>query len=213
MRSIILSLCVSLLLCLFAAPVSFGQKNSTGSIKGKVRGEGGGSIEGVAVTVRQGEREVSSAATNAKGEFVVANLPAGSYTFIFRKPGLRVGTIQNVEVIAGKTRALRDRLILPVDEGSLAFVRGSVFDLAGRSVSGAAIEIVRINPDGTTRRVNGRFSDATGEFSFRVRPERSVYRITAKHSGAEPVSKEVEVEGAMIYRVALTLRPRTGDGN
>lgn len=196
-----------------AVPDFVAQKRSTGSIKGKVRAEDGDSIGGVTVTARQGERELSSAVTNSKGEFLVANLPTGTYTFVFRKPGLRVGTIQNVEVAAGKTRGLRDRLILPVDEGSLAFVRGSVFDPAGRSVRGAAIEIMRVNADGTARRIDGRLSDATGEFSFRVLPERAVYRVTVKRSGAEPVSKEVEVEGAMIYRVALTLRPRTGDSN
>ncbi len=208
-RTIILVLCVGLLLGFFAIPDLAAQKNrSTGGVKGKVREEDGGRIAGVTVTARQGEREVASAVTNAKGEFALANLPAGSYNLVFRKPGLRVGTMQNVEVSGGKTRSLSDRLILPIDEGALAFVRGSVFDPAGRSVPGATIEIVRVNADGTTRRINGRFSDATGEFSFRVQPERALYRVTAKRSGAETVSKEVEVEGAMIYRVALTLQPR-----
>lgn len=189
------------------------QEAAGGAIKGKVRGENGASADGVTVTARQGERDVSSTTTNAKGDFIVGNLPAGVYTFVFRKPGLRVGTIQGVEVKTGKTRSLRDRLILPIDEGTLAFVRGSVFDPTGRSVPGASIEIARVNADGTARRFDGRLSDATGSFAFRLDPQRGTYRITAKRDGAAQVSKDVEIDGAMTYRVALTLQPRAASAN
>lgn len=178
-----------------------------GSVKGKVRTEDGAGVAGATVTARRGEQDVASATTNPKGDFRV-DLPAGTYTLVFRKPGLRVGTMQNIEVAAGKSRSLRDRLILPVDEGSLAFVRGSVFDPAGRSVPGARIELARVAPDGSQRRVAERMSDATGSFAFRVAPEAATYRVTVRRAGAETATKDVEVEGAVVYRVALTLTPR-----
>lgn len=202
-------LSLSLALTLGVASIASAQSGGTGAIKGKVRGEEGASAEGVTVTARQGERDVASAQTNRKGEFVIANLAAGSYALAFRKPGLRVGTMQSVVVEAGKTRSLRDRLFLPVDEGSIAFLRGSVFDSNGRSVPGARIEISRLQPDGTARRFDARISDSTGSFAFRLATERSTYRVTARHpSAAAPISKDVEVESAMTYRVALTLSPR-----
>lgn len=201
-------LALSLLLSSGVAPSAGAQTSKPGAIKGKVRGEEGGSVEGVTVTARQGERDVASAQTNRKGEFAITNLPAGAYGLSFRKPGLRVGTMQNVVVEAGKTRSLRDRLYLPVDEGSIAFLRGSVFDTNGRSVPNAQIEISRLQPDGTARRFDARLTDSKGSFDFRLATQYGTYRVTARHPRAEPVSKDVEVESAMTYRVALTLRPR-----
>jgi protocatechuate 3,4-dioxygenase beta subunit len=154
----------------FAPRVVGAQGVKTGAIKGKVRGEEGGSVDGVTVTARQGERDVASAQTNRKGEFVITNVPAGSYALAFRKPGLRVGTMQNVVVEAGKTRSLRDRLYLPVDEGSIAFLRGSVFDSNGRSVPGARIEIARLNSDGTARRFDARLPTRQAHSPFASRP-------------------------------------------
>ena len=212
-RILILTLSCCLALDVAAAPSFFAQKSTTGAVKGKVREENGKSVGGVTVIAQQDERDIASVLTNGKGEFTLINLPAGSYKLVFRKLGLRVGTIQGVVVEAGKTRGLRDRLVLPEDEGSITLVRGSVFDENGRSVRGAAIEIARVSGDGTTRRFDGRLSDSMGEFAFRVAPTRALYRVTAKRSGAEPVSKDVEVDGVSTYRVALTLRPRTASAN
>jgi hypothetical protein len=36
-------------------------------------------------------------------------------------------------------------------------------------------------------------------------PDRGDYRVTVKADGAEPVSKDVAVDGAAIYRIALSL--------
>ncbi len=211
-RFLILSLSIALAFGFVFASDLTAQSKTMGTVKGKVRDADGASVAGATVTAQQNERDVASAMTNSKGEFTLANLAAGSYTLVFRKPGLQVGTMQNVEVVRGKTRSLRDRLVLPVDEGSLAFVRGSVFDSEGRSLPGVRVELARVAPDGAARRVVNRLSDSTGAFAFRVSPERGVYRVTAKRNGAEPISKDVEVEGAMVYRVALTLQPRA-NGN
>lgn len=55
---------------------------------------------------------------------MLGNLKPGVYAVVFR-PGQGSVIIDNVEVQAGKTRSLRERT-LPVDIGSIAFVRGSV---------------------------------------------------------------------------------------
>ena len=39
--------------------------------------------------------------------------------------------MEDIEVKAGKTRSLGDRLILTIDEGSIAFLSGSVFNADG----------------------------------------------------------------------------------
>jgi hypothetical protein len=180
-------------------------QDKTGAIKGKVRVEQG-SPGGVAVILLDGEREVTRAATDKKGEFTIAHILPGVYGVKFRKPGLSVGSIDGLEVKGGKTRALHD-LILGVDEGSIAFLRGSVFTESGRSVPGVRIELARILSENSVQKIDARVTGETGEFVFRLSPETAKYRVTAKAEGAQLVSKDVEIDSAAVYRVALTLKP------
>ena len=184
----------------------FSQDKSTGGIKGKVRVETG-SPDGVTILVRQGEREVKRQVTDKSGSFLIQRLPPGIYGLTFRKPGLSVGTVEGLEVKAGKTRSLGDRLILTIDEGSIAFLRGSVFNEGGRSVARVRVELAKIQEDGSAKKIDSRVTNETGSFVFRLRPEAAKYRVTAKPNGLEPISRDVEVEGAAVYRVALSFAP------
>jgi hypothetical protein len=198
---------ISVVFVLLAACLTaVAQKGGTGSVKGKVKVEAG-TAAGVAVVVRRGEQEVARTSTDKGGSFVVSGLQPGIYGLTFRKEGLSVGTIENVEVKSGKTRSLGDRLVLSVDEGSIAFIRGSVFGPSGRSVPGAKVELARILEDGSTKKIDGRVTTETGSFVFRLTPEQGKYRVTAKISGAETASKDVEVDGAAVYRLAISLVP------
>jgi len=181
------------------------QDKHTGQVKGKVKVEKG-SPEGVSVILRQGEREVMRVSTDRKGNFLIARIPPGFYGLTFRKPGLAIESIEKLEVKAGKTRSLSD-LVLPIDEGSIAFIRGSVFNEAGRSVPNVRIELSRIVSDSQIQNLDARMTGETGEFVFRVPPDVARYRLTLKSDVAETVSKDVEVDGALVFRVALTFKP------
>jgi hypothetical protein len=124
-----------------------------------------------------------------------------------RKPGLSVGTIEHIEVKAGKPRSLGDRLILAIDEGSIAFIKGSVFKQDDRSAPNVRIELAKIEADGSVKKIDGRVTNEIGAFTFRLAPEVAKYRVTAKPSGGEAVSKDVEIDGPAVYRVALSLKP------
>jgi len=199
-----LALFVLLAVSSFAAVA---QDKNTGTIKGKVRVEKG-SAAGVAVILRQNDQEVRRVATDRKGEFTMTRVPAGTYGLTFRKAGLAVGSMENVEVKAGKTRSLSDHLFLAVDEGAIAFIRGSVFSEAGRSVPGVRVELARIVSDTSMDKLDSRITGETGEFVFRVPPEAAKYRVTLKADKAQSVSKDVEVDSALVYRVALTYKPK-----
>jgi hypothetical protein len=199
------SLCSCLLLAL--SVVCFAQNKSTGSIKGKVRVEKG-SPSGVAVTVMQGDREVSHATTDKKGDFVISHVSPGTYSVRFRKAGLSVGTIDDVVIKAGQTRSFKD-LVLPVDEGSLVFIRGSVFTEEGRSVPGVRVDLARVIDENSVQKLDSRITGETGEFVFRLPPDVAKYRITLKADGTEPVAKDVAVENAAVYRVALTYKKKS----
>ena len=196
-----------LVIILFTAGVSAAQDKSLGAIKGKVRVETG-TPAGVTVVVRRGQTEVTRSETAKNGDFVVSRLRPGVYGLTFRKAGLSVGTIEDVEVKAGKTRSLGDRLILTIDEGSIAFLSGSVFDADGRSVPNAKVELFKILEDGTAKKIDSRITTETGSFKFRLSPEAAKFRVGVKREGAEPVTKDVEIDGAAVYRVALSIPPK-----
>lgn len=199
----------ALMLTLLIAGVALGQDKdkSLGTIKGKVKVETG-TPSGVTVVVRRGETEVTRVQTAKGGDFVVSRLSPGIYGLTFRKPGLSIGTIEDVEVKAGKTRSLGDRLVLSIDEGSIAFLSGAVFSADGRSVPNAKVELARIMEDGTTKKIDGRLTTETGSFKFRLSPDAAKYRVSVKTDNAEPVTKDVDIDGAAVYRVALNLPPK-----
>jgi hypothetical protein len=197
---------VAVMLLLATGVIALGQDKATGGIKGKVKVETG-SAAGVSVRVRQGEREVAHGATDRNGDFSIQGLAPGFYGLTFRKTGLSVGAVEDVEVKAGKVRSLGDRLILSIDEGSIAFLKGSVFDEVGRSMRNARVELSRILDDGTLKKIDGRVTNETGSFVFRLTPDPAKYRITAKADGRQPASKDLEVDSAVVYRLALSLLP------
>lgn len=203
--SIFKGISVFALFVLLACAVPAQDKN-TGTIKGKVRVERG-SAAGVAVILRHGEQEVRRVETDRKGEFSIPRVTVGSYGVTFRKAGLAVGSLENIEVKAGKTRTLSN-IILPIDEGSIAFIRGSVFSEDGRSVPGARVELARVDSESLIEKLDSRITGETGEFVFRVPPDRAKYRVTLKADKAEAASKDVEVDAAAVFRVALTYKQK-----
>jgi len=205
LRTIATLFFMTLVLALGVA-VAAQKDKTTGSIKGKVKSESG-AAEGVRVTVRQGEREVATAATDRKGQFEIAGLAPGRYSITFRKAGLSVAEIKDFQVVGGKSRSLGEDLLLPVDEGSLVFIKGGVFNEEGFSLRGAQIELARVGADGAAKKIDGRLTTRSGEFAFRLPAQTARYRVTAKMDGMASASKDVEVDGAAVYRVALSLKP------
>lgn len=183
------------------------QEPTTGNIVGRVRVAPGATPGGVNVIVRRGDEEVARRETNPKGEFEVKGLEPGTYGLTLRKAGLEVGRMEDVLVRAGKTVSLKDGLFLPIDEGSIASVRGSVFNSAGRSLPGARVELARVEADGSVKKLDSRVSNSAGQFAFKLMPGSARYRLTAKADGMETASEELNIDGAAIYRVAISLNP------
>lgn len=195
-----------ILATILLASIAFAQERSTSGVKGKVKVVSG-SPSRISVVVRQGEREVARTTTDSKGSFLINGIAPGIYSMVFSKQGFSTGTLGKVEISAGKIRELSDKLILTIDEGSLAFLRGSVFDSIGRAMRGVKIELLLVNTDGTEKKLDGRLTNESGQFVFRLMPETAKYRVTAKVDGVEPVSKDIEIDGAAVYHLALTLKP------
>ena len=104
-------------------------------------------------------------------------------------------------------RSLSDRLFLSVDEGSITFLRGSIFDENGRSLPNARVELARILDDGSVKKLDSRVTNETGSFVFRLSADTAKYRVTAKADGRQPASRDVDVDSAAVYRIAISLLP------
>jgi hypothetical protein len=198
---------IPFLFILLAASITvFSQNSGTGGIKGKVRVKGQGPTADIAVTVRQSDREVAHAVTNHKGDFQITGIAPGLYQLTFRKPGLSLGTLEGIEIKAGKVKELPDRLILTVSEASKAKLSGSVFNEGGFSMSGVRVELARVEADGRAKKIDGRLTNESGQFVFRLSPDKATYRLTVKAEGVEAQTKEVEIDGAETYNVAFTIQ-------
>lgn len=207
------------LLVLFVLSCAFVVAQETGGVKGRVRTAKGDGIASATVTARQNGEDVKSAASDAKGNFVLENLKPGNYNIVFNKSGYSSGVLYNVEVKKKKTSDLGGRLILTVDQGTQVIIKGTVFDQAGRSIAGAKVDIEKILSDGSTQKINSGYTssgsdpgirggdgNARGEFTFRFGEGAAKYRVTASVKDAT-ASKIIEVDNAAIYRLAITLNP------
>lgn len=192
-------------LALAGSSLAQDKAKTTGIIKGKVRVEKG-SAGGVDVLLLQGDNEIARTTSSKNGDFSLARVRPGTYSVKFRKPGLAVGTVDGVTVRAGETRTLSDKLFLGVDEGSITFIRGSVFTEEGRSVSGVRVELARVIDEKSIQKLDSRITGETGEFVFRLPPNVAKYRLTLRADGTESSVKDIDVDGAAVYRIALTYK-------
>ncbi len=176
----------------------------TGGLKGKVRTTKGDGIASATVTVRQKGEDIRSVTADSKGNFVLENLKPGTYNLVFSKNGYSSGVLYNVEVKKKKTSDLGERLVLTVDQGTQVIIKGSVFAADGRSAGGAKVEIERLSNDGSIKKVGSSVASYSGEFTFRFPEGAAKYRVTASMRDSK-ASKEVDVDSAAIYRLAITL--------
>lgn len=196
------NLVFSILILTVSVVAAFAQEG--GGLKGKIRTVKGEGIASAVVTARQNGEDIKSATADSDGNFVLNSLKAGTYNLVFAKNGYSSGVMYNVEVKKKGINNLGDRLILNVDQGTQVIIRGSVFAPDGRSVGGAEIKIEKILSDNSVKKVGSSVSSYSGEFTFRFAEGAAKYRITATAKGVS-ASKEVEVDSAMIYRLAINL--------
>lgn len=193
----------SLLILIFLfASAAFAQE--TGGARGKVRTNKGDAISGATVTAKSKGEDVKSAKTDSKGFFVLSGLKPGIYNLVFEKNGYSTSVRYNVEIKGGSINDLGEKLILNIDPGTQVIVKGSVFDKNGFGIYGAKIEIQKINDDGSTKKVGSGYTSEGGEFTFRFKEASAKFRVIASAKGAKG-SKDIEVDSAAIYRLAITL--------
>jgi hypothetical protein len=198
-KAVISAVLSALVLAISAASVNA----QGGGVKGKVRTSSGRGIANATIAVQLNGKEITHATTDADGNFVVKGLNPGKYTVVFDARGYSSGTLYNVEIMKN-IRDLGDRLILSVDRGTQVIVSGSVFFKEGTSVTGAKVELARINADGSVKTIATAYTNVSGEFGFRQPEGAAKFRVTASYKGVTG-SKDIEVDMAAVYRTAISL--------
>jgi len=194
------ALLAALVLLLAAASA----RAQTGTVKGKVKEEGGKALEGVLVqaTSAKNKDDKREAKSDGKGEFELAGLPAGDYSFSFEKQGYKTFLTRKLAVVGGET--LRVSAELKREGEPFSLVRGAVLYGVGYSLPNALVTIERI--DGGKKFKQEKVSGEGGQFVFRLKAEKAKYRITANARGFQPASTEIEIESDEVRNIALTLQ-------
>lgn len=86
------------------ALVAQGATQASGTIAGSIKDVSGAPIAGA--TVRISGPQTQAATTDAQGNFSIANLPTGIYSFRSSKAGYNTATESNITVLAGTTQTL-----------------------------------------------------------------------------------------------------------
>jgi len=176
----------------------------TGGVKGKVRTVSGDGIANASVTARRSGADIKSVKADGKGNFILDGLESGIYNIVFDAPRYSAGVLYNVEIKKKKVSDLGDRLILTPDQGLFVILRGSVFYKEGVSLPGAKVEIEEVNADGTTRKLGSTLTSISGEFTYKRSQGAAKLCVKASFKGVS-ATKEIEVDSAAIYRLAITL--------
>jgi Carboxypeptidase regulatory-like domain len=90
-----------LTLVLLLVPIAAGAQ---GTVVGVVKDASEATLPGVTITAQSNVlRQKVETISDSQGEFKIANLPTGTYTFTFALPGFDIASLKNVAVGAGTT--------------------------------------------------------------------------------------------------------------
>ncbi len=103
--------CLSLLLCLFAASLGFAQSSDTGAISGEVTDPAGAVVPDAQIkAINLGTGAIRNAVSGRSGSYTVPLLPPGEYRVEISKAGFRLVGYPSITVVVTETQTLNARL-------------------------------------------------------------------------------------------------------
>ncbi|HWO00112.1 MAG TPA: carboxypeptidase-like regulatory domain-containing protein [Blastocatellia bacterium] len=201
-------------LCLVPASIAAQQK---GTLKGKIENQKGKPIAGAQVRVLRSRDRSSKETTTDEAGIYSFELAPDDYSVSFDAEGFKGGTmVQMQQVEEGKETTVKT-IRLEKTKTRTSLIRGAVFDIDGRSLSGAKVKLVRVataDEEKDNKSVDSFKLDYTtnskGEFAFRVPARRARYQVTASLAGYKPETKVAEVHEDEAVPLAFSLAPSTG---
>ncbi len=181
-----------------------------GVLRGHVRDEKERSLSAVKVRAisRRSDETLDEVRTDESGNYEFPKLPAGRYTLSFFSSEHQSATLTVVEVRRNETTQVKD--VVMIRAKPFAVVAGSTFNQDGFVLAGVRLILERVPfaSEPISPLKMEQHSNASGEFAFRLAPEKSRYRITASAPGYEIATAAVDIEGAERRNTALRLQPK-----
>ncbi len=150
------------------------------------------------------------ARSDANGDFVIKDLPAGNYQVFAQKRGFKIPTAGDPIYPNGYTDLTGLELTLyRVDEGAHA-IFGSIVDTAGQAVPSAKIEIEGMGLESLSSSNRDGSSDMDGRFRFDG-VEAGMYRMRVTKDGYSPKSVSrvmLDRENRVVMDTAAVIRGR-----
>lgn len=178
------------------------QNTQTGSVRGRVRQQKGGDLADVQV-IANGNGNRYETKSDARGNFELREMAPGEYSFSFAKAGFKTFSTRRLTVTAGEPVRLRQPIELAREEDPYAVIRGAVLHGVGFTLPNARVTLERI--DGRKKLKMETVSREGGEFAFRFRADKALYRITATAQGFQSASLEIPIDSDEVRNIALTL--------
>ena len=179
---------------------TFTNGGTGGTLSGTVVDTDGNAVSGVTVTVKKGTTQVTTATTDANGQYSI-DLAAGTYSVQFSKTGFNSSTTSNVVITNGGTKVLDVTLSGGTGTGTgTGAISITVKDLSGRGVPNVQAELVGTGVDrfGT--------SDSSGKVQFTNVPS-GTYTLQLNAAGTIPVTRNnVVVTDGKTTTVTVTIQ-------
>jgi TonB-dependent receptor len=178
-------------------------QNAKGSITGHVTDVGGGVLQGAAITTQPGG---FSAVSDSRGQFVVGNLPAGSYTITITYSGFS-SFVKTLDLAPGQTLSV-DAVLQVASSNQAISVHA---DLEGEAeqiqIQKTSADIVNvISADVITSLPNANIADATGRLPGVTLERDEGEGKYVQVRGTEPRLTNVTVDGINVPSPEVAVR-------
>ncbi len=175
------------------------------SVAGRVIDPSGAPLPGAVVLYsgasdwsQQANERYDGVVTDAKGEFRIAALPAGTFRFRARHSDYAAGLSEPITLDGTSERT---GVLVQMQPG--AILAGVVVDTSGKPVPGAAVRVAQGGPGMRWGRPRQTFSDDEGKFEMKALP-RAEMNVVAVHETATSETETVDLE-ATPEKTDLTL--------
>ncbi|MHB8124432.1 MAG: carboxypeptidase regulatory-like domain-containing protein [Desulfitobacteriaceae bacterium] len=178
----------------------------TGRVRGRVTNSVSGSfVADATVKIRtQSGDPVSHTQTNSAGNYIIENIPPGTYTINVTLQGFLISTGQTFSILGGQTLDIDVSLTPDTQPRNTIF--GIVTNLAtGLTLDGAEVALI---PDtGSTANITVAVSNGNGEYLIERIPDSTQSLLAIKHGFYVSSFIPISISGGTILHADISLQP------
>lgn len=183
-----------------------GDSGGRGSLGGRVTLADGQGVARVLVRVTAGPVSDRSAESDSDGDYVLRDLPVGTYSVSYSRDGFRQRTVTGIQITNGQ-RTTQDVILEPADQGGTAQIFGTVSDSDAVAVAGARVEALKGDDV-----VSSAISSSTGFYRLRNLAAGAYSVRTTRTGFTTRTISNVEISDGEQRRLDIVLTRSGGGG-